>query len=174
MSVGASVTTDGFNMGMPNVQSPSQNAPSHNDVPDRNLERPPKLRLDRLHPTDRVGGSRQKSTSRHFCVSTHCDKSFQRSYDLARHLNTIHGAAREHYHCATVGCKHQNRRIDKVREHCYKQHGLSKEQAQIVTVDDRTAVKYGCPLPCADFGDATEMNARLRPRTLRPLPDVEW
>jgi len=108
--------------------------------------RPDKIRIDRLQSpgrADRVGKDR-RSHSRHACAGFGCGKTFGRPSDLDRHRKTIHAQAKEHYHCATAGCEHQNRRIDKMQEHCRKMHGQSTDRAQFITVDDEIAKMFGC------------------------------
>ncbi|RMZ08803.1 hypothetical protein D0862_03823 [Hortaea werneckii] len=110
----------------------------------------PKRRLDRLPISAPASVSRRQGSPRHLCDVVNCGKSFSRPSDLVRHVKTIHHTASEHYHCKAMGCYHQNRRLDKIREHCYKKHGQTDDY---YTQDDEVAKMLGCLFAtCRDFG----------------------
>ena len=102
----------------------------------------PKWLLPRLHSAEGPAPSRRRHGTRHACPD--CHKTFGRRSDRNRHVNTIHGNGKEHYHCHAPGCRHQNRRLDKIREHCLKQHGQDKTHARFFTMDNEIAEEHGC------------------------------
>lgn len=114
------------------------------------------MRIDRLGPNDRTAcrSSRRRHQGRYVCELPACDKTFARPSDLKRHRRTIHSQGHEHYHCITVGCEHQNRRLDKMQEHCRKVHGQQAKDAGFVTINDELAKMAGCMMVvCSDFGE---------------------
>ncbi|RMY31311.1 hypothetical protein D0865_15036 [Hortaea werneckii] len=125
----------------------------------------PKKRLDRLPTSAPASVSRRQGSARHPCDVVNCGKSFGRSSDLGRHMKTIHGTASEHYHCKAMGCYHQNRRLDKIREHCSKKHGQSDDY---YTQDDEVAEMVGCLFAtCRDFGTQSRPGRSQRKRARR-------
>ncbi|RMY77086.1 hypothetical protein D0863_01529 [Hortaea werneckii] len=110
----------------------------------------PKKRLSRLPTSAPASVSRRQGSARHPCDVISCSKSFSRPSDLVRHMKTIHHTASEHYHCKAMGCYRQDRRLDKIREHCSKKHGQSDDY---YTQDDKVAEMAGCLFAtCRDFG----------------------
>jgi len=85
-------------------------------------------------------------------ICSMCGLIFGRISDKQRHCNYIHRLKPEHYHCNSPGCRHQTRRLDRLKAHCRRTHCQGKGYEQTVKILDKDASMSGCPFAsCRDF-----------------------
>lgn len=143
------------------LHSGSQALPAHEPA----VPAPPgKIRLDR-QPSLYGALVRGPGHGPFYCQFPDCQELFKRGYDLERHEKTVHQLSGMHYHCNHLGCDRQNRRLDRLREHCRRVHKDVKGQEKIETVVDDEAKRVGCPFAtCEEYGAGSEVRQSVRRR----------
>jgi hypothetical protein len=60
------------------------------------------------------------SAERPTCPRSNCGRTFKRTYELRRHVTTVHGLKTK---CGDHSCRYRTARKDKMKEHVRKMHG---------------------------------------------------